>query len=90
MKRSVVVFLAAGLAATWTGCGSEDLGPASPQARVAVPATDVAHGGIVCSEVRAQLKAFEDGELSIDTRQRIADHLRVCESCMATTIQGSP
>ena len=90
MKRSVVVFLAAGLAATWTGCGSEDVAPASPQTRVAASATDVAHGGIVCSEVRAQLKAFEDGELSMDTRQRIADHLLVCESCMATTTHTSP
>ena len=90
MKQIVVVFLAVGLAATWTGCDSEDLDPASPQTQVAAPATDVAHGGIVCSEVRAQLKAFEDGELSIDTRQRIADHLRVCESCMATTTQTSP
>jgi hypothetical protein len=77
-----------GLLLSLTGCTPEE--PVAPveSAVAEAAAPESRAGGITCSEVRAQLAAFLDGELEIDVRARIGDHLQACEACMMETTKA--
>ena len=38
-------------------------------------------GGLWCHEVLAVLSDYLDGELSVEQRRQIEDHLRECDTC---------
>jgi len=37
--------------------------------------------GISCSEVLARLSDYLDGDLAVDARRQVEDHLRGCDGC---------
>lgn len=37
--------------------------------------------GLSCSDVLARLSDYIDGDLSVEARERVEEHLRACDNC---------